>query len=303
MNIGAIGLGSMGKPMSVNLANDGDHVYGFDVNPEAGRQIASDTLTIVDSVAAVGAACELVVTMVPDDDALREVVFGAGGLLDGCNFAGCLVDLSTTSVAIALEIGEALEAVGGTFLDAAVIGGSVEAARLGRSPIVVGGDKATLEHYRQPLERLGDWDYVGELGTGKTLKLLNNMLVGIFTASNAEALSLGMNAGLDLPTMVEHLGSGSGSSTVLKSYMGRYVSEGIYGSGLIGHNLIMKDLRLACELADATDTPGMLLETARQTYAACAMSLGPSRQFPSVFDYYRALAGSPAKGSEPADQA
>jgi 3-hydroxyisobutyrate dehydrogenase-like beta-hydroxyacid dehydrogenase len=230
--------------------------------------------------------------MVPDDAALREVVFGDDGILAGSEFVGCLIDLSTTSVAIALEIGEALTGRGGTFLDAAVIGGSVEAARLGRSPIVVGGDKAVFERYKVPLERLGTWDYVGELGTGKTLKLLNNMLVGIFTASNAEALSLGMNAGLDLPTMVEHLGNGSGSSTVLKSYMGRYVSEGIYGSGLIGHNLIMKDLRLACELADATDTPGMLLETARQTYAACAMTLGPQKQFPSVFDHYRTLAGT-----------
>ena len=303
MKIGAIGLGSMGKPMSVNLAKDGDKVLGYDINPEVGNEIASETLIIVDSAAAVSRGCKLIVTMVPDDVALRQVVFGNDGILASSEFAGCLVDLSTTSVAIALEIGEALAGRGGTFLDAAVIGGSVEAARLGRSPIVVGGDKTMLEHYSRPLGRLGNWNYVGKLGTGKTLKLLNNMLVGIFTASNAEALSLGMNAGLDLPTMVRHLGNGSGSSTVLKSYMGRYVSEGIYGSGLIGHNLIMKDLRLACELADATDTPGMLLETARQTYAACAMTLGPQRQFPSVFDHYRSLVAAGERQPDHGDQA
>lgn len=303
MNIGAIGLGSMGKPMAVNLAKEGDRVLGYDINSDAGEQIASENLIIVDSVTAVARDCELIVTMIPDDDALRQVVFGDDGILAGSRFTGCLVDLSTTSVAIALEIGEALGARGSSFLDAAVIGGSVEAARLGRSPIVVGGDKAVLEHHKPRLDRLGNWDYVGKLGTGKTLKLLNNMLVGIFTASNAEALSLGMNAGLDLPTMVEHLGNGSGSSTVLKSYMGRYVSEGIYGSGLIGHNLIMKDLRLACELADATDTPGLLLETARQIYATCAMALGPSRQFPSAFDHYRALAATGRPGPDNGDQA
>lgn len=299
MIIGTIGLGGMGKPMSVNLAMEGDRVLGYDINPEAGREIASETLTIVDSVAAVADSSELIVAMVPDDDALRQVVFGTEGILASSSFRGCLVDLSTTSVAIALEIGESLAKHGASFLDAAVIGGSVEAARAGRSPIVVGGDEAVLARYRTPLDRLGTWDYVGKLGTGKALKLLNNMLVGIFTASNAEALSLGLNAGLDLPIMVEHLGNGSGSSVVLKSYMGRYVAEGIYGSGLIGHNLIMKDLRLACELADATDTPAMLLESARQTYAACAMALGPRKQFPTVFDHYRALA---AKGTEAADQ-
>lgn len=289
MNIGTIGLGAMGKPMSVNLANDGDHVLGYDINREAGREIASEALTIVDSLAAVAEGSDLIVTMVPDDEALRQVVFGPEGILACADFNGCLVDLSTTSVDITIEIGTALAERGGSFLDAAVIGGSVEAAHLGHSPIVVGGDAATLERYRTPLDRLGDWNHVGKLGTGKALKLLNNMLVGIFTASNAEALSLGLNAGLDLSTMVEHLGNGSGSSVVLKSYMGRYVSEGIYGSGLIGHNLIIKDLRLACELADATDSPAMLLESARQTYAACAMMLGSQKQFPSVFDYYRTL--------------
>lgn len=290
MNIGTIGLGAMGKPMSVNLAANGDRVLGYDIDPDAGREIASESLVIADSVAAVANECELIVTMVPDDEALRRVVFGPEGILAGSGFAGCLVDLSTTSVDIAIGIGAAMSERGGSFLDAAVIGGSVEAARQGRSPIVVGGDAAALARYREVLDRLGDWNHVGKLGTGKVLKLLNNMLVGIFTASNAEALSLGLNAGLELPTMVEHLGNGSGSSVVLKSYMGRYVNEGIYGSGLIGHNLIIKDLRLACELADATDSPAMLLESARQTYAACAMTLGPEKQFPTVFDHFRALA-------------
>jgi 3-hydroxyisobutyrate dehydrogenase-like beta-hydroxyacid dehydrogenase len=291
MNIGTIGLGAMGRPMSVNLAANGDRVLGYDIDPEAGRAIASECLAIVDSVSAVAADCELIVTMVPDDDALRKVVFGPEGILPASGFNGCLVDLSTTSVDVAIEIGAAMAQRGGTFLDAAVIGGSVEAARLGHSPIVVGGEEAVLKRYQPVLDRLGDWNHVGKLGTGKALKLLNNMLVGIFTASNAEALSLGLNAGLELPTMVEHLGGGSGSSVVLKSYMGRYIKEGIYGSGLIGHNLIIKDLRLACELADATDTPAMLLESARQTYAACAMTQGREKQFPSVFDHYRDLAG------------
>jgi len=301
MIIGAIGLGAMGKPMARNLAKDGDSVVAFDIDPAACAVMAGEGLRIAPSPRAVAAECDLVVSMVSDDAALEEVAFGTEGILALPGFAGCLVDLSTTSVELALRIGRAFEGRPGDFLDAAVIGGSVEAAREGRSPIVIGGERTLFERYARPLARLGTCDYVGKLGNGKVVKLLNNLLVGVLTASNAEALSIGLNAGLELPVMVEHLTRGSGSSTVLQSYMGRYVREGIYGSGLIGHGLMMKDLRLACELAEMAGMPAFFTETARQTYAAGAMTLGEKRQFPSVFDHFRALTelGRAAEGQQP----
>jgi 3-hydroxyisobutyrate dehydrogenase-like beta-hydroxyacid dehydrogenase len=291
MIIGVIGLGAMGKPMARNLAKDGDSVVAFDINEAACAAVAGDGIVIAPSAAAVAAKAELIVSMVSDDDALAEVVFGSTGVLQELAFDGCLVDLSTTSVQLALRIGGAFAARPGSFLDAAVIGGSVEAAREGRSPIVIGGERTLFDRHAARLARLGSCDYVGKLGNGKVVKLLNNLLVGILTASNAEALSIGLNAGLELPIMVEHLTRGSGGSTVLQSYMGRYVREGIYGSGLIGHDLIMKDLRLACELAEMVQTPAFFTEAARQTYAAGAMTQGDKRQFPSIFDHFRTLAG------------
>src|SRR5262249_11511626 len=154
------------------------------------------------------------------------------------SFKGCVVDLSTTSLALAQECERAMAAAGSIFLDAAVIGGGVPAAKAGKSPIVVSGNAEAFARYKDKLARLGICDFVGSSGNAKIVKIINNMLVGIITASNAEALSLGMSAGMDLKALVAGLEGGSGGSVVLKSYMGKYANEGIYGDGLIGHKLM-----------------------------------------------------------------
>lgn len=136
------------------------------------------------------------------------------------------------------------------------------------------------------LSRLGSCDYVGAQGNAKVTKVINNLLVGVHTVANAEALSLGVAAGIDIADLVAWLADGEGGSTVLSSYMGRYVKDGQYGNGLIGHALMIKDVSLACSLADRTCLPMPLAEAARQTYVACAQALGRDAPFPSVFNYF-----------------
>lgn len=291
MKIGVVGLGSMGKPMARNLAVGGDTVLAYDIDPRAIEAVACESIRGAASAADIAESCELVLLMVWDDAALREAVMGARGILACRGFRGCVVDLSTTSVRVAREVGAALAARGATFLDAAVIGGGVPAIKAGKSPIVVSGPRAAFDRHASILQRLGTCEFLGAQGAAKAVKIANNLLVGVMTAANAEALSLGLEAGLDLATMVEALRGGPADSTVLQSYLGRYVREGRYGEGLIGHALMAKDVALACALAADAEVTAPFAEITRQAYVAYGRALGDDKPFPTAFDYYRRAAG------------
>jgi len=295
MRVGVIGLGGMGRPMARNLMAAGYAVSGCDISTATLDAAGREGVKLVPSPAALAGRCELILAMVWDDAALREVVFGNHGLLAAPGFAGCLVDVSTTSRAIALEIGAALAQRGAQFLDAAVIGGGVAAVKAARSPIVVSGDAQTAQRYRGVLQRLGTCDYVGELGNAKAVKLINNLLVGAITAANAEALSLASALGVDLRDMLRWLRDGIGGSRVLDSYYGGLVEQGRYPEGLIGHRLMAKDLQLAAELAESLDCPSVLPRLSQQMYLAFGRVLGADAPFPTALEYFQRTNAGPSR--------
>ena len=286
MRIGVIGLGSMGRPMARNLVAAGYAVSGCDISPAAVAAAAQDGVEPAASPAKLARRCELVLCMVWDDHALRDVVWGANGLLAAEGFAGCVIDLSTTSRAIAHDVGAALAAHGATFLDAAVIGGGVAAVKAARSPIVISGDASAWQRYRPVLERLGSCDYVGALGNAKAVKIINNFLVGVITAANAEALSLAAAWQVALPEAYQWLRGGIGGSRVLDSYIGGLVEQGRYPEGLIGHRLMAKDLQLAAELAESVACPALFPRFGQQMYLAFGRALGVDAPFPTALDYF-----------------
>jgi len=287
LTVGVIGLGGMGRPMAQRLAAAGHAVCGYDISADASASAAREGIEPMADPAALAARCELVIAMVWDDHALRDIVNGARGIAASSRLPQCVVDLSTTSVAVAHEVGTTLSARGSAFLDGAVIGGGVAAVKAGKSPIVLAGDRMLFDRYLHAFSVLGNCSYVGALGAAKAIKIVNNLLVGVVTAANAEALSLGVALGLDLGQLVGWLRLALGGSRVLDSYMGRYVDEGGYGEGLIGHRLMAKDMQLAAELAESLDCPAVFPRPAREMYLAFGRSLGADRPFPSAFEFFR----------------
>ncbi|MEO7135710.1 MAG: NAD(P)-dependent oxidoreductase, partial [Vicinamibacterales bacterium] len=273
-----------------NLVAAGYTVHGYDISADALAAAATDGVISRPDPAALADACDLVLTMVWDDASLRNALFGSRGLLEARRTADCTVDLSTTSVHVAREAASALEARGGAFLDGAVIGGGVAAVKAGRSPIVMGGDRAMFDRYVDVFRSLGTCVHVGALGSAKVVKIVNNLLVGVLTAANAEALSLGVSLGLNLKDLLATLRAGPGTSRVLESYMGSLVERGDYGEGLIGHRLMAKDLQLAAELAESLGLRATYPRLAQQMYLTFGRELGMQRPFPSAFDYFRAQA-------------
>ena len=287
VRIGVIGLGSMGRPIGGNLVANGYAVWGYDISPVAMAAAAQDGVQPTTGPVAIAEQCDLVLIMVWDDDALRNAVLGPGGLLGAPHIPECVIDLSTTSVSVACDVGRAIAARGASFLDGAVIGGGVAAVRAGQSPIVLAGSRAAYNRYLSVFASLGSCDYVGSQGSAKAVKIINNLLVGVVTAANAEALSLGVAMGLDLANLVRWLRQGPGGAQVLESYMGRYVREGQYGEGLIGHRLMAKDLQLAAEFAESIGCAAIYPRFGQQMYLAFGRVLGADQPFPSAFDYFR----------------
>jgi 3-hydroxyisobutyrate dehydrogenase-like beta-hydroxyacid dehydrogenase len=295
--VGVVGLGNMGRPMARRLASAGCRVVGYDVSARASDAASREGIRCTASAADLAAECEIVLIMVWDDDALRAAVLGKGGVLDAQRTPSCVIDLSTTSADVARDVGRAVAARGGQFLDGAVIGGGVAAVNAGRSPIVLSGEREAFERGAGLLAPLGDCDFVGAQGNAKAVKIINNFLVGVVTASNAEALSLGVALGVDIEHSVRALREGPATSRVLESYMGRYVESGQYGDGLIGHKLMAKDLQLAAELAESLACPAIYPRLGQQLYLAFARALDDERPFPSAFEYFRRFSQRPATGS------
>lgn len=285
--IGVIGLGNMGRPMASNLIRAGYTVVGFDLSAAAVARAADDGVEPAEGPASMATQCDVILIMMRDDEALRGTVFGPDGLLEGKQLRACAIDLSTTSVAVAREVGHAFALRGGVFLDGAVIGGGVAAVKSGTSPIVIAGDRATSDRCLPVLAALGECHYVGAQGNAKVVKVINNFLVGTVTAANAEALALGTAMGLELADLVDWLCKGPGSSRVLETYLRRYVEDGIYAEGLIGHRLMAKDMQVASELAESLEVPALFARLGQQMYLTFGRALGADQPFPTSFDYFR----------------
>ena len=289
MKIGAIGIGGMGAPMAQNLSRDGDSVLAFDIAVEKVDAITGPNLARAGSVTEIAQECELIILMTPDDKALRDVIYGNTGILSITSFAGCVVDLSTTSENLAREIAEAVIAHGAGYLDGAVIGGGVNKAREGTSPVIVSGDESLFKKYKSKLERLGSVDYAGEQGNAKIIKICNNLLLGINTASGAEALSIGESAGLALVDMTRWLDDSSGNSAALQGMLGHFVRTGKFPEGIASFKFYDKDMSLGCALAERNDFPAYFSHLTRQILATAAQVKGADAPFASILTYYRAM--------------
>lgn len=215
MTVGLIGTGKMGKPMTENLLKAGFVVV-----------IHSRSRGPVDALVQVGAsdrgssrgvaeAADVIVSSLPDPEAVRDVYLSDDGLVANARSGQVYVDTSTIDPGLSRELAEKFAAKGASFLDAPVSGG-VAGAEAGTLTVMIGGDADTLEKVRPVLEVFGqNLKLVGPSGSGTIVKLANQLLVGINMAAVAEAMVLGVKAGADPNKMLEVLSTSFGSSRML----------------------------------------------------------------------------------------
>src|SRR5258708_6453225 len=207
--VGFIGLGAMGGPMALNLAKAGHKLVGPDIDQGQTAAVRAKGGELAGNAEAVAAAVDRTILIVETTDQAEAVIAGERGIIKGAKPGHIVVCMSTIDPFAARALAEQLKAKGIAMVDAPVSGGTGR-AQSGELSVIVGGDKEVVDKCEDLFKAMGSRTFhVGPLGHGLAMKLVNNMLVQVNTVAVAEALVLGVKAGLDPPTMDE----GGGGST------------------------------------------------------------------------------------------
>jgi 3-hydroxyisobutyrate dehydrogenase-like beta-hydroxyacid dehydrogenase len=265
--VGFIGLGTMGRPMAAKLARAGVPLVVHDIDPAAARAAAEATgARIVHSPAEVAARSAVLFTCLPTDDIVRACYLGPRGVVEGGNRGLVSCDCSTVSPEVTVEVHQALAARGMTHLDTPMLGSQPQAVA-GEIFFIVGGDASAVETVAPYLAIMGKRHlHVGPSGTGNRIKLLHNGLAAVMAVAVAEALAACVQAGVDPYVFydVVRQGGGMAYSTYFER-RARRILDGDFTPTFMAE-LMLKDVRLALELARRAKVPTPLLEEATRTY-------------------------------------
>jgi 2-hydroxy-3-oxopropionate reductase len=262
--IGFIGLGVMGAPMARNLLAADLEVVAWNRGPGPLAELVEAGARTADGPAAVAAAADLVVSIVSDDAALREVLGGDGGAIAAARPGSLLIDMSTVSPALARELAAAAADRGVGFLDAPVSGGDV-GARDGTLSIMVGGEAAEVERARPVFEVLGSRvTHVGAAGAGQVAKACNQVLVAVIFGGLAEALVLGSKLGVDPAAVLDALGGGMAANRIMEVRRDNFLDHDFAPGFKV--DLHHKDLEIALGAGGEIDAPLPLAAAVQQMF-------------------------------------
>jgi len=215
VSVGFIGLGNMGNPMAANILKNGFPMTVFDTNPQTMENLVQAGAKAAASAKHVVESAEVILTSLPGSPEVEGVYLDQGGLVELARPGSVLVDLSSVLPSTPRKLELRAKARGVHFLEAPVSGG-VTGARAATLAVMCGGDAAVLERVRPILRSIGPNIYhVGAVGSGNTLKAINNMMASVNALAMMEGLVLGLKAGLDLHTMAEIVKTSSGNSNAL----------------------------------------------------------------------------------------
>ncbi|WP_126445214.1 NAD(P)-dependent oxidoreductase [Sulfuricystis multivorans] len=260
MNIGFIGLGLMGRPMALHLAQAGHTLHLWARRPASLEPFKEVDAKIHVSAAEVARHAEIVFTMVADAPDVREVTLGENGIASGGRPGLIVVDMSTINPNAAREIGAALAAKGIEFLDAPVSGGEIGAINASLT-IMVGGKSEVFEKVKPLFAKLGkSVTLIGEIGAGQVAKACNQILTGVGVMAVAEAFNFAAKNGVDVAKVREALLGGFAYSRILENH-GQRMIERNFKPGFKAW-MHQKDLRIVMEEAHRL---GLMLPAAAAT--------------------------------------
>lgn len=272
MEAGIVGLGIMGSAMGSNLLEAGIGVTGYDIVPDKVGALEEMGGRAATSPAETAGAAEVVITSLPSDAALLEVASGEGGLAGSGREGLVVIEASTLTLGAKEEARDALAEAGITLLDCPISGTGAQAA-VRDITVYASGDREAVERARPVFEAIArSHHYVGEFGTGLKLKYIANLLVAIHNVSTAEALVMGMKAGIDPATVQEVIADGAGSSRMFE-VRGPMMVAGEFEEATARVDMFKKDIELISAFAQELDCPTPLFSASLELYAA-AMSQG-----------------------------
>jgi 3-hydroxyisobutyrate dehydrogenase len=270
-HIGFIGIGVMGAPMSGNLAKAGYELTILDVNRAAAEQVASThkDILVADTPKAVAEASEIVITMLPSGEYVRDVALGDSGLIDGFRAGSLLLDTTSSEPWLTIETAQALAEKNVDMVDAPV-SGALPGALAGELVFMVGGDKGPVSRVSPLLEIMGKQSFhLGPLGSGHAMKCINNLITSIILMATAEGLTIGKQYGLDPDVMTDVLNVSTGMSWISQTHIKQRIISRKFDDAF-KLNLMVKDIGIAMKLASSLALPLPLSALGQQLWKASA---------------------------------
>lgn len=247
MKVGFIGTGNMGNPMAANLLRAGHQLTVHDLRREAATNLLELGARWADTPKEAVPGNELVLTSLPMPRDVEAVVLGENGILEGAPEGTVYADLSTNSPTVIRRLHQLCAERGVIVLDAPVSGG-VYGAAAGTLAVMVGGDQAVFHRIKPILDAIGRHVvYCGPIGSGSVCKICNNLLSMGTGVLLAEALTLGVKAGVDLAVLADVIANSSGGCRRLTEKYPRFLFQGNFKPGF-ATALAAKDVRLATDL-------------------------------------------------------
>ncbi len=261
----------MGANMARRLKDCGESVVAvYDRHPETAASLASELgCAASPSVKDLASACDVIFTVVTDDEAMRTIFFGDGGNLLEAGPGKVFINCATLSPAIHLEVEKAAGAAGCHSLEACMAS-SIPQARQGTLYLMIGGKKEVFDAHEELLAKLSaSMRYVGPSGTAAQVKALVNMVMNINTAALAEGLGLGKALGLDLAMLVEVFSQTGANSRVLETD---------------SEDMINRDHDCFFSAAHAAKDSGIALDLARNLGLELPLASATKQQFDRLIE-------------------
>ncbi|MDP2034323.1 MAG: NAD(P)-binding domain-containing protein [Polaromonas sp.] len=262
---GVIGLGAMGSGMAASLRRAGYPVQVFDVRTEVAAAFAQEGGTACESLAELGAACDVVVSVVVNAAQTEAVLFGPGGCAAAMKPGSVFVMCSTVDPNWSMALEKRLNDWGLLYIDAPISGGAAKAASgemtmmTSGAPAAYARAEALLDAMAARVYKLGD-----AAGAGSKVKIINQLLAGVHIAAAAEAMALGLREGVDAAALYEVITHSAGNSWMFENRMAHVLAADY--TPLSAVDIFVKDLGIVLDVARASKFPLPLSSTAHQMF-------------------------------------
>jgi 3-hydroxyisobutyrate dehydrogenase-like beta-hydroxyacid dehydrogenase len=277
--LGFVGIGYMGRPIVQRLLKSGFKVAAYDLDRSKAEALTRFGGTVAESVAELSSSCDVVLSCLPGDEAALNIYKGPGGASANAPRGALIIDMSTVNPETSRELSKLGSGRGVDVLDV-TISGSTPAAEQGALTLFGGGDQGCFDASESIFRVIArKWFYLGPSGSGATMKLVVNSLLGVGMQAIAEAIALGEKSGLDRSRLLDVL---SQTAVVAAAHVGK-LQRAIMGdyTPQFPLRLMNKDFGLILNLAAAV---GAQMPATRAAFEVNALraAVGNEQDFSAV---------------------
>lgn len=284
-SIALIGAGAMGGAIGRRLAETGNSVHVFDLNPDNMTALAEVGAFPTASAADAASKADYVITSLNSPKIVELAVFGNAGVAEDARKNALIIDMSSIDPAATRDLAGKAKEHGLRWVDSPLSGGAPKAL-IGELTLMAGGTEDDFKDAQKVLKHVAsNSTHMGPVGAGQTTKLINQVLCGLGFLAVAEATQLALDAGVDAAKIPQALKGGRADSSLLQEYMPRFVTKDYRRTGRIDN--MVKDLNGAQDLARATGTAMPLTATCAEVHRMLtAAGLGGEDQA-ALMEYFK----------------